>query len=364
VSAFEIVPNPAKREYLVVWRARYRPEPESDSLYARRFDASNGEPKSDPVRLFGRLHGSVLFVTTFEPESQHYVVASQGAADGPLQTQPPVEVRRFSLNLTPSMRTRRLGAWQLADLVAEPSGHVAVVGLERNQIWGPSLARRARPVELRVQTLDASGKSVAVAHRSAGRGAHVSLAARAAFDAVGGRVLVAWQPSAQPVEGGRFRLETIPAPPAGSAAAPPAGTGHPTEGLGFACNPRRHDCLVVYPGRRVAGLLDLRGQLFDLQKQRSARPFPIASGSRGAIGASASGAGYALSWYTGAIQGSTIMTVIDAELTPPKTLKRTDRYELPGEAAIGSEPSSGTRLTISSVPREHNSTEIVGRLQR
>jgi hypothetical protein len=364
VSDFEIVPNAAEREYLVVWRARYGPEPESESLYGRSFDARSGEPRTDPVRLFGPVRGSVVFVTTFEPESRQYVVASQGAADEPGRPQPPVELRRFSLKLRPATRVRRLGEWQLADLVAEPSGYVAVVGIEHDQVWGRPSEHPVRPVSLRVETLDARGDSVGIVRRSAGRSGRVSLGARAVFDPDDGRLLVVWRPAARPVEGGRFRFESIPGPPGGAGAAPLGATGHSAPWLELTCNPRRRDCLIVYPGPRVAGFLDMRGQLFDGRGKTPARPFRMAIGTRGPIGAGPSGPGYEVSWYSGPIHGPSTANVVDAKLTSAANLAVADRYEVPGEARIATEPTSRTRLLAWKVPREHNSAEIVARLRR
>lgn len=364
VLDFEVLPVSSRGEFLVVWRGRYGPNPSSDALYARGFDARDSQARTATARLFGADsgNGDVSYFTTFDVLNGQYVVASQ-TADHTSGVRGPIEVRRFDRGLRSAGPIRQLDRSELADLVAGPQGRVAVVGLEHDGAAGDSSPRAPRPVTLRVETLDAANSTVSVARRGAGRQNDRSLGAWAARDSASGNVLVAWRPTSRYGPGVPVRFESIP--PSVSRLGrgmKAASTARSVPGVEFTCSAVRHDCLLAYPDDAASGVLpDLLGQLVGGRGQRLGAQFAIAPSTRGAIGVGENGSGYSVTWYAGGIAGPTTSTVMSARVGGPRAIGAATRQQLPGDARIAREQTTDTSLLVWKKPRAHDSY-LVGRL--
>lgn len=363
VTDFVVVANPGALEYVVVWRGVYRPTYPRAGLYARRFDALSGEPRGDSVRLF-EVGESPRFLVAADPVTRGYVIASQEQRALGAQAQP-VEVRRFSSALEAENRPRRLGDWELGDLIALPDGRVAVVGAENLQ----RLGERELPlpdVSLRIELLDSGGSTVRVVRRRGRRGERTSSLPAAAFDATTGRLLMVWSPASLDRPTSRFRFESVRVgyarrgAQAGQADEPSTLS---IRGTDLTCSAARGDCALIYPTEgSIPHVPDLRVVLVDGRGRPRGSSFRIARDTRGAVALSGIGHRYAVSWYEAGVHDGRRGTVADAEIAQDGRVNQVARRELAGPAGVAVMPLIGNRLMVWQEPAEHNSHTLRGRL--
>jgi hypothetical protein len=352
VTRFEVVANETAREYLVTWIARYeRAAP--PALYGRRFDARSGRALSKPVELMRSAPYAPLVVA--DPATHGYVMAYQGGG---------VTVRRWTRALQPAGGVARFRGWRLFDIVAEPAGRVALVGMEHVPESGSNPRPPTPAITLRVETLDVRNRSLGVERRDARRAEYDLLGLRATYDVAARRVLVVWRPALLYATPPPWRFETFAARGGGGAGAAQISQGG---GNAVACNPRRHDCLVVYSNRHALGERPepLRARLFTSGGRRLGPEFELPeSNGAPAIGIRASGAAYAVTWQGVHVSNPNSVEVVDGTVSGPARVAIGDRREVPGDALVAHVPSTGTRLLAWLEPGEHNSRTLVGRILR
>lgn len=362
-SEFVVVANPGALEYVVIWRGLYQPTFPRTALYARRFDARSGEPRGNSVRLF-EAGEAPRFLAVANPVTKGYVIASQEHRGEGAQAQP-LEVRRFTSTLEAESGARRLGNWQLGDLIALPNGRVAVVGAENLQLPG----ERELPlpdVTLRIELLDASGSTVGVVRRHGRHGERTSSLPRAAFDASTGRLLIAWTPATLDRLASHFRFESVPlrieqpGAQAGEASEPTSLAQSPPD---LTCNAARGDCVLIYPREgTLPHVPDWRGRLIDSRGRPVSSSFRIARDSRGLVGVVGIGRRYSVSWYEGNIHDGRRGTVADTWIAQHGRVQQSTRHNLAGPAGIATLPPIGNRLIVWQQPAEHNSYTLRGKL--